>query len=92
MNSGQAATANGITPKMIRHYEQIGGLPLPLPPAMRLAIAGMARRRYAHWYSSDAPGTSVFLWKRRAICWPCGRTERVVALRSRGLRGTISTR
>ena len=39
MNIGQAATASGVTPKMIRHYEAIGLLP-------RVARSGSGYRVY----------------------------------------------
>lgn len=69
MNIGQAATASGVTPKMIRHYETLGLLP-------RVARSGSGYRLY----DDRALHTLRFIRRAREMGFALGEIGALLAL------------
>lgn len=78
MNIGQAARHSGVTPKMIRHYEQIGLIP-------QAARTPAGYRQYRH----DDVHTLAFIRRARELGFSIAQIAELVALwqdRSRASR------
>ena len=85
---GQASAASGVSAKMIRHYEEIGLLPVVPRTAANYRLYApqhVQTLRFIH-----RARTLGFRWTRSGPCWACGRTGVAPALRSGRLRRRIS--